>query len=162
MSRRSDMHLQMNPDMKKWFAEIASHYPTDFDLYYLCFVAGIAKRRKEPSAKAKDFVDYYPGDFSSRGRLLVGLLLATELEELGIELTERETVRKNVRGLVASNGINLSKDGAKLMNQYAYGGYLALSEHFTDKPRTIETFVRMYSDFVREAVTARPKKPRSK
>jgi hypothetical protein len=152
------VHLQMNPEMKKWFAEIASHYPTDFDLYYLCFVAGIATPRKEPPVKAKDFIDYYPGDFTTRGRLLVGLLLATELEEHGIELTEREAVRKNVRGLLESNGISLSKEGAKLMNQYAYGGYLELSENFTDKPRAIEAFVRMYAAFVQDAHDARRKK----
>lgn len=154
------MHLQMNPEMKKWFTEISNYYPTDFDLYYLCFVAGVATRRKERPPKANDFIDYYPGDFTMRGRLLVGILLATELEELGIELSEREAVRRNVRGLVESNGIMLSKEGAKLMNHYAYGGWLSLSEHFDDKPRTIETFVRLYAGFIQQSVAAKRKKKR--
>jgi hypothetical protein len=94
-----------------------------------------------------------------RGRLLVGLLLATELDVLGIELSEREAVRRNVRGMVESNALSLSKEGAKLMNQYAYGGWLALCEHFSeDRPRTLETFVRLYANFIKDTLAGRLEK----
>ena len=156
------MHLQMNPDIKKWFADVASHYTTDFDLYYLCFVAGIATRRKERSPKGIDLIDHYPREFSQRGRLLVGLLLATELDVLGIGLTEREAVRKNVRGLVESNALYLSSEGARLMNHYTYGGWLALCEHFDERPRTIESFVRIYAELIKQSLDEQREKKKRK
>jgi len=152
----------MNPDARKWFADVASHYATDFDLYYLCFVAGIATHRKERPPKSVDLIDHYPREFAQRGRLLVGLLLATELDVLGIGLTEREAVRKNVRGLVESNGLYLSSEGARLMNQYAYGGWLSLCEHFDERPRTIESFVRVYAALIKQALDEQGEKKRKR
>src|SRR6185312_4604303 len=134
------MHVQYTSDMRKWFADIRSHYSTDFDVYYLCLMAGIASGRKERFEHGIDLIEHFPKEFKAGGRLLVGLLLAAVLKARGIELTEREAVSRNVRGMVEATPFSLSADGVRLMNQYAYGGWLALCECFSDdRPRSPET-----------------------
>lgn len=147
------MYFQFRRDADRWFKDISSHYPTKFDLYYLCAIAGIAAGRKTTveSDQVTDLVEYYPGDFKTRGRLLVGLLLCAELESLGITLEEREEVYGRIRGLLDPNSQScLNDEGVKLMNQYANGGFDALCEYFSDRPRTAETFVQMYTKCIRE------------
>ncbi|MFP4338202.1 MAG: hypothetical protein ACLFQP_09760 [Halothece sp.] len=143
------MGFEMREDAEKWFKDIASHYPTKFDRYYLCLMAGFASSRRNSTkfsdSEAKDFVEYFPADFKSRGRLLVGLLIDSELKYLGIDLEDRESVYKQVKRLVdPSSPSYLSSEGMRLMNQYAHGGFDFLCEEFSDRPRKIEVFVRKY------------------
>jgi len=149
--------FQMHPDVAKWFDEI-NRPPIEikFELFYYCLIAGFATRRAEPVPPgAVDFVDYYPGEFKTRGRLLVGLLLEAELKRRGIGLNEREAVNRNINTIVShSSSVHLSAEGIRLMNQYAHGGWSALTEYFSDRPRTLETFVRTYVRFIRDSLSA--------
>ncbi len=143
------MDFQLRKDARRWFKDLEKHYPTLFDLYYLCLMAGFAERRRniEISSDAVDsLVEYFPGDFRSRGRLLVGLLIHTELSRMGINLDERNDVYRRVVELVEPNSPSrLSNEGVKLMNQYAHGGFDILCENFSDRPTSIETFLRKYA-----------------
>lgn len=143
------MDFQLRKDARRWFKDVEKHYSTLFDLYYLCLMAGFAERRRntEISSDAVDsLVENFPGDFRSRGRLLVGLLIHTELSRLGINLDERDDVYRRVVQLVdPTSPSDLSNDGVKLMNQYAHGGFDILCENFSDRPTSIETFLRKYA-----------------
>ncbi len=138
---------------KGWFRDIAKHYETDFDLYYLCLMAGIAAGHKEnlQSDKSVEVIHYYPGEFRTRGRLLVAVLLSNEVAQLGIEPEDREGVRTVIKRLVASdNQQQLTDEGVRLMNQYVAGGFYELQERFDDRPRSIETFPRRYFEIISE------------
>ncbi len=131
----------------QWFRDIDSAYPLKFELYYLCVLAGLAhgRKREVPRDQARDIIDHYPEDFQGRGKLLVGLLLRGELRQQGINLDEREAVRKEIRKLVGhASKSYLSDYGMDLMNCYADGGFDVLTECFGDRPRSVETFVRLY------------------
>jgi hypothetical protein len=152
------MYFQLRRDADKWFAGIEKDYPTKFDLYYLCLMAGLASGRKTRAdpTKVRDLVDDYPGEFRSRGRLLVGVLLHTELASLGIDLTDQKAVHHSIVGLVKHNAPALLNDeGMRLMNQYANGGFEALCEWFEDRPRSTETFLRQYRQCVQELLEQR-------
>ncbi|HAG80006.1 MAG TPA: hypothetical protein DCL61_02290 [Cyanobacteria bacterium UBA12227] len=142
------MDFQLRKDARKWFKDISSNYPILFDLYYLCLMAGFASGRKNldiHSDDVDDLVENFPGEFRSRGRLLVGLLIHTEISRLGIDLDERDAVYRRVAELVEPNSPSyMSNEGVRLMNQYAHGGFDALCEYFGDRPRSIETFIRKY------------------
>ncbi len=143
------MDFQLRKDARRWFKDISNHYPLLFDLYYLCLMAGFASGRRNTEINSDEvdgLVENFPGDFRSRGRLLVGLLIHTELSRLGIDLDERDDVYSRVAKLVDPNSpAYMSNDGVRLMNQYAHGGFDALCEYFgDDRPKSIETFIRKY------------------
>ncbi|MBE9226202.1 hypothetical protein IQ264_12275 [Phormidium sp. LEGE 05292] len=148
------MNFQLRKDAKKWFKDISTNYPLDFDLYYLCLMAGFASRRRNTEIHSDDvasLVENFPGQFRSRGRLLVGLLINTELSRLGINLHERDSVYRRVAKWVDPNSPSyMSNEGVKLMNQYAHGGFDALREYFGNCPPSVETFIRKYSRCINE------------
>jgi hypothetical protein len=123
-------------------------------------MAGFAARRKADveSAAVTDLIDYYPKQFLGRGSLITALLISTELSLAGIDLNERDAVNRTISRLVTPEGSShLTDEGARLMNRYANGGFEALIEHFEDRPRTIETFLRTYHSVIhtlREEVRA--------
>lgn len=145
------MYFQLRKDADKWFKDVAPHYATKFDLYYLCLIVGFAARRKAraESNEVTDLTDDYPKEFKSRGRLLVALLVSTELSTMGIDLDERDAVYREISRIIATDSRSyLTDEGGRLMNQYAHGGFGALCERFEDRPRSIETFIREYSNFI--------------
>src|SRR6478672_12302771 len=148
------MDFQIRKDARKWFQDIEDDYPTLFDLYYLCLMAGFASGRKNSEIENKDvdsLVEYFPGEFCSRGRLLVGLLIHADLRYHSIDLDDRSKVYDRVAEMVEPTSPSYMSDkGIRLMNQYAHGGFDALCENFGDRPRSIETFVRKYARCISE------------
>ena len=141
------MGFELRQDARKWFKDIEKDYPDLFDLYYLCLIPGfITKRRNTEvnSDNVKEITRDFPGAFRSRGKLLVGLLIDTELSRIGIDLSERTSVYNRISELVVTTPPYLSDKGVKLMNQYAHGGFDVLCEHMEERPKLIETFVRRY------------------
>ena len=141
------MGFELRQDARKWFKDIEKDYPDLFDLYYLCLIPGFVTRRRNTevnSDNVKEITRYFPGAFRSRGKLLVGLLIDTELSRLGIDLSERTSVYSRISELVVTTPPYLSDKGIKLMNQYAHGGFDVLCEHIEERPRSIETFIRKY------------------
>ena len=151
------MDFAIREEASDWFKDIrgsfeapqgTKNHARDFDAFYFCFVAGIAMRRKKvPMAgAARPFVENFPGPYRARGKLLVALFLARELEYLGIALTNKEKVRTAIARLVRPEAPNdLSDDGVREFNKYAFGGYDVLFEWFDgDRPRSLETFLRVF------------------
>ena len=147
------MGFELRQDARKWFKDIEKDYPDLFDLYYLCLIPGFITRRRNTevnSDNVKEITRYFPGAFRSRGKLLVGLLIDTELSRLGIDLSERTSVYSRISELVVTTPPYLSDKGIKLMNQYAHGGFDVLCERMNERPRSIETFVRKYHRLIQD------------
>ena len=86
----------------QWFRDLEDHgFDLDFDIYYLCLMAGLATGKKESvpmdaSTQAPELVDYFP-----RGRIIdpsgrvtyetVALFLSKELEALQVLVCWSET-----------------------------------------------------------------------
>jgi len=117
-----------------------------FDAFYFCFIAGITTRKKEKLSndETDELVAYFPDKYSSRGKLLLGLFLKTELELLGVSIDERKQVHTSIASLVNPEGNFLSNDGVDEFNKYAHGGYEQLVEWFEEPPRSLETFLRSF------------------
>lgn len=82
----------------------------------------------------------FPSVFRSRGELLVGLLINTELSRMAIDLKERQQVYSKISQLVITNSPYLSNERVKRMNEYAHGGFDVLCERMDERPRSLEVF----------------------
>ena len=144
-------------DARKWFKHLRDQgaFKIDFDAFYFCFIAGITTRNKQPASldETAELVAYFPDRYSSRGKLLVGLFLKTELELLGVSMDERREVHSTIAKLVTPESPNfLSDDGVREFNKYAYGGYEQLLQWYEYPPQSIETFLRAFKGHVETSV----------
>lgn len=147
--------FRLRKSTRDWFKEISSEFSLDFDMYYLCLMAGLATGRKEEASQADttDLVNDFPGNYRSKGRLITALFLSQELKELGIKLSERVALHSAIQGLVDPlSSAHLSEMGMKELNKYSFGGFDVLTEWFDDRPRTIETFLPLYKRYLDEAI----------
>lgn len=133
--------FRMRRDAQKWFEDLK--LPLDFDGYYFCLVAGYCAVRPvsfERSAGV-DVIRDFPGIYALRRHLLVAGLINAELADKGIRTDEVSSVKGLIAQLVSSTG--LSDHGAARMNDYSSGGFEELRDRM-DKPRALETFLRLY------------------
>lgn len=150
------MAFRLRKDARTWFKEIESQLDSDapqFDLYYFCLSAGLANGRKEdvPSEETGELVDYFPGEFRSRARIIVAWFLARELKSLGIHMHERAQIHTAIGDLVDPLSLShLSESGVREMNRYAAGGFDLLTEHFIDRPHNLETFLPAFHSMIQE------------
>lgn len=147
------MSFRLNSAARRWFSDVRPRMSIDFDYYYLCFIAGLAARRKKSIALAEtdELIQYFPSEYRSRCNVLIAMLLKAELEEMGVALADRASVNSVIRRLVNTQSASrLSEEGEKTMNRYADGGFEALTEWFEGKPRSFEIFVQRYKKFVEE------------
>ncbi len=126
-----------------------------FDAFYFCFITGIATRKKVKLSndETDELVAYFPDKYSSRGKLLLGLFLKTELELLGVSIDERKQVHASIASLVNPEGNFLSNDGVDEFNKYAHGGYEQLIEWFENRPQSLETFLRSFKRKIDQKLT---------
>lgn len=152
--------FRLRTDAEAWFSEIETsrHIRSKFDIYYFCLMIGLASGRtneaKASGNAAKEIVGYFIDDYRPASRLLIGLLVTSEMKFRGIDASEKPAVRALFKELVdAENGNhNLTDEGMKKMNAYASGGFDYLSEKRDSKPYHFEEFVRDYVELVDEAV----------
>ena len=147
------MEFAIKKEARSWFRDIRSDLAIDFDAYYFCFIAGITDMKKEGATTAEiaPLVRNFPGPYKTRGRLLVALFLKRELEYLGIEIDEKKTVHAEISKLVEPNSPHfLSERGVEEFNKFAHGGYDSLLEWFDDRPRSLETFLRIFHQKIQE------------
>ena len=152
------MPFRLRRDARQWFRGIHSAFSLDFDMYYLCLMAGLAESRLANTATAEttELVDNFPGEYRTKGRLVVALFLARELRRLSIDYSERTTVHETIDRLVEPlSPSQLSDEGLREINRYAYGGYEVLTEWFADRPRRLETFLREYKSKLDVALSVR-------
>jgi len=144
---------------RDWFAELraARTFRTDFDAFYFCFMAGITERRKNTVAfdETAELVDYFPDKYGMRSKLLVGLFLTRELQELGVTMAEKNDVHEAIAKLVnPAAQHHLSDAGVREFNRYANGGYDVLLDWFDDKPRYLDLFLLSFKERVHSTLGA--------
>lgn len=145
------MPFRLRRDTRSWFRDLESDFELDFDMYHLCLVAGLADKRKTemPDSDTTVLVENFPGDYRSFGRVIVGFFLTVELEVLGVEGANRESLNRTINRLVDPGSQSyLSNEGMRAINQYSYGGFEVISEWFEDRPRTFGGFFPRYHDRV--------------
>ena len=153
------MPFRLRRDTREWFSYIEGDLSLDFDMYYLCLMAGLATgRREELESEQKqttELVDNYPGSFREKGRLINAYFLCRMLNKLGVDLSERDTVNDVIAEYVDPISPNqLSDIGQREINRYSYGGFEVLTEWFDDKPRHMETFLPLYKRYLDEVLSA--------
>ena len=154
--------FRIREDALDWFRELRNDdsFEIDFDAYYFCFIAGISSKQKKkvPTDKTKELVDYFPARYRSRGNLLVGLFLMCEFDALGVTLAEKEAVHSEIRRLVSTDTQNrLSDEGVREYNKYANAGFEVLLEWFDqDRPRSLETFLGTFKKNVDDVLGSQP------
>lgn len=142
------MPFRLRRDARKWFQDVSEDFELDFDMYYLCLLAGLAragKRVETKSADTTELVDAFPGPYKEKGRVIVALFLRVEIDRLGIAKDDREKIYKQIQELADTRTPSqLSDKGMKLMNEISYGGFDVLTEEFDDRPRSMEAFLISY------------------
>lgn len=135
---------------KGWFQHIQtkkgsnSGFELDFDIYYFCLMSGLAKPRKEElkSSETTEIIQSFPNEYKNARHLIVALFIKKELERFGVSLTERKALDNQLKRLInPTTPTSLSDQGMKELNQYAFGGFKVLLDHFPEPPRTLDSFL---------------------
>ena len=150
------MPFRLREDARKWFRDIRPKFELDFDIYYFCLMAGLATGSKETisTGEATDLVNNFPGLYRSRRGVIISLFLSKELEIMGVSMSEKSQVHKEIARLInPQEPSGLSDNGLREINRYSYGGYDVLAnEWFDDRPRAIEVFLPMYKEKLDQAI----------
>jgi hypothetical protein len=147
------MDFRFSLDADNWFSHLRDKSPfrVKFDFYYLCLMLGLASGRKAEPA-GPEFVGYFVDDYKSSHRLISGLLLVSELQNLGIGMKEKADVRRVIADLFDPNSpTGLSDEGIRALNCYSAGGFSYLVEH-REKPHHADEFLADYMQLLRSAV----------
>lgn len=141
------MAFRLRKEARAWFKGIENSITSSaklFEYYYFCVAVGLTHGQKGAvtNENTDELVDYYPGEFRSRGRILTAWLISRELRELGITVQERTQVHKVIRDLVDPQSPSFLNDHGMLeLNKYASGGFELLSEKIQDSPKALPTFL---------------------
>jgi hypothetical protein len=155
MKRTGKMAFRLRTEATTFFRHIASHYELDFDKYYFCLMAGLAAKRKAdvPTAQTTELVDHFPGEYRSKGRVIVALFLSRELESMGISTSNRRALDSAIAQLVDPlSPSHLSDLGMRALNHYSYGGYEVITDWFDEEPRVFEVFLPRYKQKLEETL----------
>lgn len=142
--------FRIRADCRTWFRRLLGNADFKllvFDPYYLCFLVGVAAGRKssptEGGTEASAFVDAFPRPYDQQQRLLLGLMLASELRRAGVDVTDRSSVNDIVNSLAGVDGLNAA--GIATMNAYASGGFdVLITRYRGDEPWNLEDFMPRY------------------
>ncbi|MFC1954002.1 hypothetical protein ACFLU7_00390 [Chloroflexota bacterium] len=141
--------------LNEFFKLIRNEVDLEFDLYYFCFMAGIATGRKETIPESMDVVAYFPGEYRHRGKLLIALFLYSEMKQLGVKMNEKSHIYSEISRLVnPESQDHLSDEGLREFNRYAQGGYKVLEEWFDNRPQSLEAFLRRFKVKIDETLNS--------
>jgi hypothetical protein len=152
------MPFRLRRDTREWFQRVEGNFDLDFDMYYLCLLAGLTAGQKTsvPNDQTTELVDSYPGDYKSEGRLITSLFLSRELKNQAVDLSNRKELNDRISELVDSlSPSRLTTEGMKEMNKYSYGGFDVILEWFDDRPYALEDFLPHYYRHLRQAEAQR-------
>lgn len=127
-------------------------FKVDFDILYFCFMASLSaggrKALDVPLSETSELIEYFPDRYrGNRGKLMIGLFLSQELKALGIQMDEKKDVNRIISEYIEPESPStLSNEGFRQFNSYVYGGDEVLREWFDDQPRSLETFLRFFSE----------------
>ena len=153
------MAFRMRSEVDDWFKYIFKQGPiqTKFDLYYLCLMMGLATGQCERATSSQDFVDYFVAEYKPVQRLILGLFIMAEISRLGLEVSEREEVRKLINDyLDPTNPAHLREDGFAKLNDYANAGFNVIVKELVNKSHHVEVFAQWYAEALAKKVEGNP------
>lgn len=142
----------MSTEAKLYFNKMAKtkhgKFKTQFDFYYLCFIAGVSKEQF-CDCKGEKFVDEFPNDYQMQREQIIGLLVTTEINRKNIDVNNRERLEREMLSLVQPDSTTrLSATGEARMNCYAEYGFKLISEEIPTPPQNLDTFLLRYYEKV--------------
>jgi hypothetical protein len=137
--------FRMAPAARAWFSAVENEkgpMSTQFDAYYLCLLVGLKlSRRERPESDAKGFIEYWIQDYDASREIVLGLILKSELDDRGIDVTDKDAVQSVCRALFTSNDrTRLTQEGMDVTNAIAFGGFKALQEATPQEKRPRSQF----------------------
>ena len=138
-----------------WFKHITGSTEVKFDLYYYCFMAGIAAEEVQvfDNKDTTELVSNWPGPYRQYRGVLMAVLLQKELQRLAIPLSDRAEMHKEIERLLDPlDPAGLSTKGFEMANKYAAGGFHTLSRWFVEPPMHIDTFLPKFKKKISEAI----------
>lgn len=148
--------FRIGEPVAKWFKKIHKKEPlkTDFDLYYMCTLLGLATGRTSSPGKTSELVGYFIADYTETQHLLLGLFVLAELQRRGIDLDERVDVQRIINEILdPKDPTGLTSAGMTKMNEYASGGFDYFVEQYGGRsPVFVESFLERYVKILGEAV----------
>lgn len=156
------MPFRLHNEAEKWFKDLADNFKRDrapkFEMYYLCAIAGLATNTlsEAKDAETNELVDNFPGEFASKGRLIMALFISRELRRQGVVFTERTAMNSSIAKLVDPDSPSrLSSEGIKILNQYSNGGLEVMAGWFEERPRKIESFLPLFHRHILNALAGK-------
>ena len=137
--------FKLSKTAKDWFAPAfkdSRPMSTEFDKYYLCLLIGLKHRERAPlDGDSTAFIDKWISDYAGIKELLLGLLLTSDLESMGIGVDEKEDVQDRCSKLFTQNDMTLlTSEGMNSLDRIAHGGFKLLAESFPDNDRPRSQF----------------------
>ena len=127
--------FRLHNNARKWGKDLvqgeSGPIKIEFDLYYIFLLVGLGLQKKIPldQALSGEIVRTYPKSYLSQKYKIAMLLLYTDLEESGFDVSNREIVKSKIQETFSANSqTHLTEDAGKLLNNYANGGFEAVRE----------------------------------
>lgn len=119
-------------------------FKTNFHTFYYSFLVGVAAgERANDISGAKDMIDYFPENFRETKNQIIAVLIHTYTKELGIKLDDKQSLKKMVSGLINVEARQLSSEGYKRVNEYAYRGFEIIEKNIKYAVDPIDTIKKI-------------------
>ena len=146
--------FRLTKDNRSWFQGISKNFKTQFDMYYLCLMMGLAANHKSNAPDTGDLIDYWPKEssYDNHSNFIIGLILLAEARNFGIDITNKEVTKKHLNTFLDPNEhAKLSlKTGFKEANRYAGGGCEIMRDQWQQKPNLFGVFLKNYQEELRK------------
>ena len=118
--------FRLTKDNRSWFQGISKNFKTQFDMYYLCLMMGLAANHKSDAPDTGDLIDYWPKEsfYDNHSNFIIGLILFLEAKNSGVDIKEKSKTTKLLNEYIDPESFSkLSlKSGFKEANRFAGGG----------------------------------------
>ena len=144
--------FKLTKENRDWFVGIKKTFSTEFDMYYLCLIVGIAANEKGEAPALGDLIAYFPSDYTNYSSSILGIILVAEAGNLGISIEEKNQAQEHLGVFIDPGNLSkLSYAGIKSANQYADGGCGILRAKL-QKPNHLGAFLNKYKNLINEEI----------
>lgn len=128
------MSFRRHNDLQRWTNEFRASsnerertspiFRIDFNTFYYSFLVGVSQNQRSKDLRnTTDMVSNFPENFRATKNQIIGVLIYSYTRELGIQLDDKESLKNMVSSLIDVERKNLSSEGFKRVNEYAYAGF---------------------------------------
>lgn len=125
----------------------SSIFKTDFSTWYFSFLVGVANSEREKNlSDTNEIMQKFPEGFSKSKKQIIGILITTYLKDSGMELENKKDLKKMIQDLINIETGELSKEGFKRANEYAYAGFELIykNNRFAANPaETLKSIIKL-------------------